>query len=87
MLSILDNIQAFTLKKSGIAFTEALNYMLDETTEYLCKSGQRFDLLKSMDDGRFQKAVDAAMQHAEEEERQHARHVSRILACEVTKYH
>lgn len=26
-------------------------------------------------------------EHAEEEERQHARHVSRILAGEVTKYH
>lgn len=70
LINVLDAIQEFTIKKSGIPFAEDLCYLLDETTEYLCKSGQRFDLLKSMDDGSFQKAVDAAIQYEEEQEKQ-----------------
>lgn len=69
LIRTLETIQAFTLKKSGIPWTKSLNHLLDENTENLCKSSIRFDLLKSMDNGTFQKALDAAKQYAEEEER------------------
>jgi len=65
----LDNIQAATLMKSGIPLVGFLNNLLSETTRYVVESGSRFDLLKSMDNGGFQKAVDAAVAYEEEEEK------------------
>jgi len=57
------------LMKSGIPLVKFLNDLLTTTTRYVVESGSRFDLLKSMDNGGFQKAVDAAVAYEEEEEK------------------
>ena len=69
VIGILDTIQQLTLKKSSFQTSQLYNIMLDESTEYLCKSGSRFNLLKSMDDGSFQKAVTTAMELEQQEEK------------------
>lgn len=62
LMSILDDIQSFTIKKSGIAWNQELNNLLDVGTDKLCKSAVRFDLLKSMDNGNFEKTLNAVME-------------------------
>ncbi len=64
----LDNIQAASIKKSATNLLDISCDCIDETTGYLSTIQSRFELLKSMDDGSFQKFIDEAVALDEEEE-------------------
>ena len=64
----LDNIQAASIKKSATNLLDLSCSCLDGTTNRLSTIQSRFELLKSMDDGSFQKFIDEAVAADEEEE-------------------
>lgn len=64
----LDNIQATSIMKSATHLLDLSCKCIDESTDYLSTIQSRFELLKSMDDGSFQKFIDEAMAADEEEE-------------------
>lgn len=64
----LDNIQAASIKKSATNLLDISCSCLDGTTNRLSTIQSRFELLKSMDDGSFQKFIDEAVALDEEEE-------------------
>jgi len=64
----LDNIQAASIKKSATNLLDISCSCLDGTTNRLSTIQSRFELLKSMDDGSFQRFIDEAVALDEEEE-------------------